>query len=102
MPTLRTIQELENARENTSFLNITTSAQTSVKLEAGFLERVLINSTPTSAVRLYDNTVSGGTIIATISASVGAGNNYKIGARFDNGLVVSSGSSDTDITVIYR
>lgn len=98
----RTVQELENARENTSYSNIATSAQTTVKSEAGFLAGVMVNASPTSAIRFYDNTVSGGTTIATIPASVGAGTFYQYGLRFENGLVVSSGSSDTNLTIMYR
>src|SRR3990167_5777398 len=99
---LKSIQEIINAQENTSYNNIATSAQTTVKDSPGFLRGVMVNASPTSAIRLYDNTVSGGSTIATIPASVGAGTFYQFGLRFGTGLTVSSGSSDTNITIIYR
>jgi len=102
MPILKSIQELENARENTSYSNITTSAQTTVKSAAGFLHGVMVNASPTSAVRFYDNTVSGGDTIATIPGSQAAGSWYQFDVRFGTGLTVSSGSADTDVTISFR
>jgi len=71
MAKLISIQEIQNANWDTdvdaplndgySYTNITTSAQTLVKSGAGFLKHIVIGESPTSAVRLYDNTVSGGT-----------------------------------------
>tara|TARA_R100000789_G_scaffold83733_1_gene79340 strand:+ start:696 stop:995 length:300 start_codon:yes stop_codon:yes gene_type:complete len=98
---LLSVQELLNAKENNSFENISTSAVTAVKAEAGYLERVIVGGTFTSAFSLYDNASTSETAIATISASIVPGS-IEFGHRFDNGLVVSSQSSDTEITVIYR
>lgn len=99
---LKTVQELENAKENNSFNNITISAQTTVKDSAGFLNLVTLNTSPTSAIRFYDNTVSGGTVIATIPGSATAGNSYPFQVHFSTGLTVSSGSANTDITISFR
>jgi hypothetical protein len=84
-----------------SYSNITVSAQTTVKSAAGLIHGVSINTSPTSAGRLYDNTVSGGSVIASYPASVAAGTFYQFDAKFSTGLTVSTGSSDTNITVIY-
>lgn len=84
-----------------NFLNITTSAQNIIKTSAGILGGVHVGvGTLTSAVRLYDNTVSGGTVIATIAAGA-SGGFYPLAARFNNGLVVSSGAAADNITAFY-
>ncbi len=83
--------------------NIATSAQTTVKSSPGILFGVMINSSPTSAIRLYDNIVSGGTVIATFPASVAAGTFYgPMPSKLVSGLVVSTGSADTNITILYE
>ena len=112
MAKLISIQEIQNANWDTdvdaplsdgySYTNITTSAQTLVKSGAGFLKHIVIGESPTSAVRLYDNTVSGGTTIGDIGAATADGITVQYGLKFDNGLVISSGSSDTNITIIYK
>ena len=102
MTALRSVQELENARENNSFSNITTSAVTALKTESGYLSRVVVGGTFTSAIGIFDNASTSETPIATISASVVAGTTLHFGQKFQNGLTVSSQSSDTEITVIYR
>ena|SRR3990167_904605 len=84
-----------------NYQNITTSAQTQVKVGGGWLGGVVLNTTLVSAVRLYDNTVSGTPIIATIPALATAGNFYKYEARLNTGLVVSSGAAADNITVLY-
>lgn len=113
MALLKSVQEIFNAHLDPQttlrisaiagfdYLNITTSAQTTVKSSAGTLHGVMINSVPTSAIRLYDNTVSGGTQIATIPASIAAGTFYRYDIRFGTGLTISSGSTDTNITISY-
>ena len=108
---LLSIQEIVNAQHDTdvdvqrvdakSFVNIATSAQTTVKSGAGILGAIQFNANNTSAIRLYDNTVSGGTTIATIPASVGAGSLFIYNLKLNNGLTLSSGSSDTNITLTY-
>lgn len=85
-----------------SYNNIATSAQTVVKSGAGILGGVSINVISlTSAVRLYDNTVSGGTVIATFSAGLSAGF-YPFVARFGTGLVVSSGAGADNLTIMFN
>lgn len=84
-----------------SYTNISTSAQTAVKTSPGVLGSVVINSTLTSAVRLYDNVVSGGTQIATIPAAT-TGRTFDYNLRFVSGLVVSSGAAADNITIIYN
>lgn len=86
-----------------SYSNIALSAQTTVKSGAGFLHGISFNSNNVSGLRLYDNTVSGGTVIATLPTSgMTAGPFFQYDLEFSTGLTISSGSSNTDITVIYQ
>jgi|SRR3990167_1525781 len=108
---LISIQELLNAaydsdvslpRESAaSYQSITTSAQTTIKIGAGVLLGVTLNVALTSAVRLYDNTVSGGATILTLPAAAAAGNNYRYGLKFNTGLTVSTGAAADNITIMY-
>jgi len=110
MPLL-SVQELLNSQHDTdvsiprkdaaSYTTITVSAQTTVKSAAGVLVGITLNASPTSAIRCYDNIVSGGTTILTIPAAAAAGNNYRYGLKFSTGLTVSSGSADTNVTIMY-
>lgn len=84
-----------------AYNNITTSAQTTVKSSAGILGVVAINSTLTSAVRGYDNTVSGGSTLFTIAAGT-VPTSIRYEARFVSGLVVSSGAAADNLTVMYN
>ena len=92
-----------SAVQGNSYTNIALSAQTAVKSSAGFLHAIAVNSQNISAIRLYDNTVSGGTTIATLPASAQTtGVFYEFDLNFATGLVISTGSSNTDITVMYQ
>lgn len=89
--------------QGNSFSNIAVSAQTTVKSAAGFLHAIAVNAQNVSAIRLYDNTVSGGTTIATLPASAQTnGPFYPFDLNFATGLTISTGSSNTDITVMYQ
>lgn len=108
---LISVQEILNAQHDSdvdvprdqaaSYQSITTSAQTTVKSSAGVLMGITLNTTLVSAVRCYDNTVSGGTTILTLPAGAVAGNNYRYGLKFSTGLVVSSGAAADNFTVMY-
>lgn len=89
--------------QGNSYVNIALSAQTTVKSGAGFLHGIQFNADNISSVRLYDNTVSGGTVIATIGPSaMTALGFFQYDLNFGTGLTISSGSSNTDITVMYQ
>lgn len=86
-----------------TYTPITTSAQTVVKGNPGFLHGITFNSQNISSVALYDNTVSGGTTIATFGPSAQTGGPfYQFDLAFLTGLVVSSGSSNTNITLMWQ
>lgn len=84
-----------------TYNNISTSAQTVVKSSAGVLGLVALNATLVSAIRGYDNTVSGGNILFTIPASTAA-TSIRYDVRFSTGLVVSSGAAADNITIMYN
>lgn len=105
------VQEIMNSYHDTDvdvptyhaagYSTINTSAQTTVKSGAGVLVGITLNAALTSAVRCYDNTVSGGTTILTLPAAAAAGNNYRYGLKFSTGLTVSTGAAADNITVMY-
>jgi len=84
------------------YLNITTSAQTLVKTGAGLLSKIALQSTLVSAVKAYDNTVSGGNVVAYIPASTSAGTIFDYQTRFTTGLIVSSGAGADAINIIFN
>ena len=108
---LISVQEILNAQndsdvsvprnEAASYRSITTSAQTTVKSGAGVLVGLATNVALTSAVRLYDNTISGGTTILTIPAATAAGTYFKYGLKFSTGLTVSTGAAADNLTIMY-
>lgn len=84
------------------YLNITTSAQTLVKTGPGLLSKIALQSTLVSAVKAYDNTVSGGNVIAYIPGATSAGTIFDLQTRFSTGLVVSSGAGADTINIIFN
>ena len=110
MSQLKSVQEIINAVHDEdvsvivpvfSYNNIATSAQTLVKTGVGMLGIVAINSTLTSAVRGYDNTVSGGSTLFTIPAGT-APTSIRYDLKFNTGLVVSSGAGADNLTIMYK
>lgn len=101
---LRSEQEIQNARENTGFSNITTSGGNQlIKSGAGFLHAVALNLAPTSALRLFDGITSAGDTLATIPAAAAAGTFYQYDVALETGLVLSSGHvGSMDVTLIFR
>ncbi len=91
-----------NTSDTYTYLNISTSAQTLVKTGAGALGKIALQSTLISAVKVYDNTVSGGNVLAYIPASTSAGTVFDYRERFVNGLVVSSGGGADTFNVIFN
>ena len=77
------------------------SSQHAVKSSGGILGGVMVNTTLVSAVRLYDNTVSGAPVIATIPGAVAGGTFYHFRTRFNAGLVVSTGGGADRVTLLY-
>jgi len=89
--------------QGNTYQNIALSAQTLVKSGAGWLHGIAVNSQNISAMKIYDNVVSGGNVIASLTASAQtSGPWYQFDVNFNNGLVISSGSSNTDITISFQ
>lgn len=99
-----------------SYRNITGNATTVVKGSAGVLMGILINENTTGgSITIYDNTAGSGTKFGTIqigtpsggllsaSGKLGPGGFTTLNVRLSIGLtVVTSGSANNDITVVYR
>lgn len=84
------------------YTNIATSAQTLIKTGPGLLGKIALQSTLVSAVKAYDNTVSGGNVVAYIPASTSAGSVLEYNVRFTNGLVVSSGAGADALNIEFN
>ena len=83
-----------------NFANITASGDTLVKKGHGTLHNVVINTTSTGTVVLYDGTSNGGTKIGSIAASPVIGSSLNYDVEFTNGLFVSvSGASDITLSI---
>lgn len=84
------------------YTNITTSAQTLVKSGPGILGKIALQSTLISAIKAYDNTVSGGNVVAYIPGATSAGTVFEYNCRFTTGLVVSSGGGADTFNVEFN
>lgn len=81
-----------------NFKNIASASDVLVAKGPGTLHTLVINTTAASGIVIYDNTVSGGTKIATIAASPVVGSTFTFDAQFTTGLFVSVGGA-SDITL---
>ncbi len=84
---------------NYNFKNITASGTTVIGRGPGLLHSVVINTTASTGIAIYDGqTAAGGTLIATIGSSIAAGQCLTYDVRFNNGLTVIVGGNQ-DITL---
>ncbi len=81
------------------FSNIATNTTTVVKIGAGHLHSIVINTTAAGTITVYDNTAGSGTKIAILKASVVEGT-YLYDCAFSTGLTIVTGAA-SDITVTY-
>lgn len=96
-------EALKALQGNTYYTINAISAQTQVKASPGFLHGVLFMSNNVSAVAIYDNTISGGTTLASFPVSaMTAGPWFNFDVNFKTGLVVSSGSANTIMMLSYQ
>ncbi len=85
---------------NYNFKNITASGTTVIgKIgQPGLLHSVVINTTASTGIAIYDGQTVAGTLIATIGSSITAGQCLTYDVRFSNGLTVVVGGNQ-DITL---
>ena len=94
--------------DESSFNNITTATTTTVKSGAGKLYAICFNKNVNNAtVTIYDNTAASGTLIGTITETLGGGADAPKGCSRYNGMIFNTGltivtSAATDITVLYK
>lgn len=85
---------------NGTYANIATNTTTTVKGGAGFLHRIIVNTTAAGAVTIYDNTAGSGTKIATLKSSIAEGS-YEYNVAFSTGLTIVTAAA-SDLTIVYR
>lgn len=78
----------------------TESGATTIKIGAGILRAVIIGSTPSKAIEVYDSIGSGGTKIAELKASLAEGT-YRFDCNFASGLHITNPGGGK-LSVIYR
>lgn len=84
----------------TAFPYKSISASTLIKTGQGKCILVLITSSSSLVIRLYDNTSAAGTVIVA-SMSVSAKEAYDVPALFETGLYVEFVSGSGSLTVFY-
>jgi hypothetical protein len=81
-----------------SFKNINASGTTVVSRQSGLLHSVVINTTASTGIAIYDGTTVGGTLIATLGSSIVSGASPMYDIQFSSGLTVVVGGNQ-DITL---
>lgn len=82
-----------------NFKNIAASGTTLVQRGPGLLHTLVLNTTASTGIALYDGTtVANGTIIATLGSGLTAGQTLNYDVRFTAGLVAVVGGNQ-DITL---
>lgn len=78
--------------------NITTAGTFTIKPSAGYLDRIIVNSTAAGTITIYDSLTATGRKIGTLKASVAEGT-YAYNGIFTVGLtIVTSGASDITVS----
>lgn len=86
----------------TAYVGITASSAGAVKTSAGRLCRVVVLTTVTSAVSIFDNTsAAAGQALLTIPASTAVGTIYNVQAPLTNGAYVGGGTGSPALLVTY-
>lgn len=83
---------------NYNFKNITASGTTIIGKGNGLLHTVVINTTASTGIAIYDGQTVAGVLIATIGSSITAGQCLTYDVRYNNGLTVVVGGNQ-DITL---
>lgn len=73
---------------------------TTIKTGAGVLRAIVVGSTPTKAIEIYDSAGSGGTKLGELAASCPI-DTYAFNCSFATGLHISN-SGGAKISIIYR
>ena len=102
-----TVQTTNNAEVQYSWANVATQVETNVKETAGYLKGIVINTPLASGTIAIYNNGSGasnsiglitqpGTLLSDVTTRV----DYDL--AFSNGLTVTTGGANQDITIIYK
>lgn len=92
------IYKMSISYPNFNFKNITASGTTVISKGPGLLHSVVINTTASTGITIYDGQTVAGTLIASIGSSITAGQCLVYDVRFSNGLTVVVGGNQ-DITL---
>ncbi len=84
---------------NNSFEHIALAGTYVLKNEEGFLHSIVVNTSASGIITVYDNTAASGKVIAILKSAIGEGS-YIYDLKFRNGLTVKTAAA-SDITVSY-
>jgi hypothetical protein len=86
----------------TAYLTVTASSAAAVKAAAGRLCKVIVLTTVTSAVSIYDNTnAASGNIVLTIPTTAVVGAIYPVDVPMSAGIYVGGGTGSPKVCVTY-
>lgn len=99
--------DVQKVEQRFNYANIAAAATTVVKSGVGVLHSIVITNpgATSNTVKVYDNTVASGTVIADWSTSGGApvAGQYIFDCAFTVGLtIVTAGTTSPNVTVTYR
>ncbi len=77
-----------------------TAGATTIKSSAGVLRAIVVGSTPTKAIEIYDSAGSGGTKLGELKTSIAEGT-YRFDCNFAAGLHISNPGGGK-LSVIWR
>ena len=100
----QTVFRLGNEYQRPKYANITTNTTTTLKLGAGTLRKIIINTngSTNNTATIYDNTTGSGTKIGTITTSTAVGGTFEYDLDFFAGLtIVTANGSAANLTVVY-
>lgn len=100
----QTVFRLGNEYQRPKYANITTNTTTTLKLGAGTLRKIIINTngSTNNTATIYDNTTGSGTKIGTITTSTAVGGVFEYDLDFFAGLtIVTANGSAANLTVVY-
>jgi hypothetical protein len=96
------VQLMSSGGLQTSAVAASTSANTVIKASAGRKCRILVTTTGTNAMSIYDNaSAASGTVIGALPASPAVGTIYDLQMPAANGITVGGNANNPGITISW-
>jgi hypothetical protein len=89
-----------HSQASNAFKNINSATTTTVKVGAGILHSITINTPVAGAITLFDNTAASGTVIGLITTTAASQGTMLYDVEFRTGLTILTATAN-DITVCF-